>query len=70
MRNESMGASSVYTTGGAIMSELLYCSHGKNNSSRVSFVLPVIPNMGPYAPQGINTSKVVSDFESKRSNLG
>ena len=40
-----MGTSLVYITGRAVMSELLYCSHGKNNSSRVSFVLPVIPNM-------------------------
>ena len=46
MRGESMGTSLVYTTAGATMSELLYCSYGKNNSSRgVSFVLPVIPNM-------------------------
>ena len=45
MRSESVGTSLVYTTAGAITLELLYCSHGKNNSSRVSFVLPVIPNM-------------------------
>ena len=45
IRGESVGTSLVYTAGGTVMSKILFCSHGKNNSSILSFVLPVILNM-------------------------